>query len=101
MALAHGHGYCYLQIQGASGAAFDGASNSGVVSGTRTGNNVEHGGNRQKQGVSGKYFLIDIFTPTFSLPELELELIQPIWHCTEVNAAGWEREPSPKEATSN
>ena len=41
--VAHDHGYCYLQTKDVSGAAFDGASDGGVVSSTRTDQNVIQG----------------------------------------------------------
>ena len=43
MTVAHDHGYCYLQTKDVSGAAFDGASDGGVVSSTRTDQNVKQG----------------------------------------------------------
>ena len=42
--VSHDHGYCYLQTKDVSGAAFDGASNGGVVSSTRTDQNAKRGG---------------------------------------------------------
>ena len=50
MTVAHDHGYCYLQTKDVSGAAFDGASDGGVVSSTRTDQNVKQGEGSIKTG---------------------------------------------------
>jgi hypothetical protein len=62
MTVAHDHGYCCLQTKAVPGAAFEGASDGGVVGSTRTDHNAKQGGIRQKQGESGKlFFFCQIF----------------------------------------
>ena len=74
MTVAHDHGYCYLQTKDVSGAAFDGASDGGVVSSTRTDQNVKQGEGSIKTGGIRKtfFFLTDIFLPSHFFLKIHL-----------------------------
>ena len=67
MTVARDHGYCCLQTKAVPGAAFEGASDGGVVGSTRTDHNAKQGGFDKNRGNPENFFFSVryFFTSTF------------------------------------